>query len=90
MTFAKPATVSEIEVYWFDDTGRGQVRVPESWRLLYKNGETWTPVEAKGAYGVAKDAYNRVAFARVTTSALRLEVKMQTGWSAGLQEWKVK
>ena len=30
--FAKPATVSEGEVYWFDDTGRGQVRVPASWR----------------------------------------------------------
>ena len=45
MTFAKPATVSESEVYWFDDTGRGGVRVPASWRLLYKNGDQWMPVE---------------------------------------------
>jgi hypothetical protein len=34
--------------------------------------------------------YNRVAFAPVTTPALRLEITMQPKWSAGLQEWKVK
>ena len=28
MTFAKPATISEASVYWFDDTGHGSVRVP--------------------------------------------------------------
>ena len=39
MAFAKPSTVSETQVYWFDDTGRGGVRVPKSWRLLYKDGE---------------------------------------------------
>src|SRR6266511_2550702 len=45
MTFAKPATVSRSDVYWFDDTGRGGVRVPASWRLLYKDGESWKPVD---------------------------------------------
>ena len=39
MTLAAKARVSEVEVYWFDDTGHGQVRVPASWRLLYKNGD---------------------------------------------------
>ena len=39
LTFAKPSTVSSSEIYWFDDTGRGGVRVPASWRLLYKSGE---------------------------------------------------
>src|SRR5437867_5896493 len=33
--FEKPALVSESELYWFDDTGRGEVRVPASWRILY-------------------------------------------------------
>jgi hypothetical protein len=33
--FPKAATVSESELYWFDDTGRGGVRVPASWRLLW-------------------------------------------------------
>ena len=89
MTFAKPATISETAVYWFDDTGRGGVRVPASWRLLYKDGTDWKAVEAAGPFGVAKDAWNQVNFAPVTTTALRIELTLQPGVSAGLQEWKV-
>ncbi len=88
--FEKPSTVSETQLYWFDDTGRGEVRVPASWRLLYKDGNDWKPVETMGSYGVEKDGYNKVAFKPVTTSGMRLEVVMQAQWSAGLQEWKVK
>lgn len=90
MTFEKPSTVSQSQVYWFDDTGRGGVRVPQSWRLLYRDGDEWKPVEPTGTYGTAKDAWNTVAFKAVTTPALRLEVTMQPEFSAGLQEWKVK
>ena len=92
MAFAKPSTVSETQVYWFDDTGRGGVRVPKSWRLLYRNPGTaeWKPVEALGDFGVAKDAYNTVRFKPVTTSGLRIELVMQPNVSAGVQEWKVK
>ena len=85
-----PSTVSQVDVYWFDDTGRGQVRVPASWRLLYKDGETWKPVSAASDYGVAKDAWNTLRFAPVTTSGLRLEVTLQSEWSAGIQEWRVR
>jgi uncharacterized protein len=88
-TFEKTATVSQAEVYWFDDTGRGEVRVPASWRVLYKSGEEWKPVENIEPYGVEKNRYNRVAFKPVTTTTLRLEVTMQSNWSAGIQEWKV-
>lgn len=88
--FAKPATVSECELYWFDDTGRGEVRVPASWRILYRQGTEWTPVEVQGEYGVERDRFNKVAFRPVTTNGLRLEVTLQPKWSAGIQEWKVK
>jgi hypothetical protein len=90
MTFAAPATVSESSVFWFDDTGHGSVRVPASWRLLYKDGATWKPVQATGPFGVARDGFNRVTFTPVTTPALRLEVTMQPTFSAGLQEWTAK
>ena len=83
-------SVSEVEVYWLDDTGSGECRVPVSWRVLYKDGEEWKPVEAAGPYGVEKDRYNKVAFKPVTTSGLRLEVALQPEWSAGIQEWKLK
>lgn len=88
--FQKPSTVSEAAVYWFDDTGQGEVRVPASWRILYRDGDTWKPVESAGVYLVDRDRDNRVTFAPVVTSGLRLELTMQATWSAGLQEWKVK
>jgi DUF1680 family protein len=90
MAFAKAATVSEAQVYWFDDTGRGGVRVPQSWRLLYKDGNDWKPVAASTPFGTAKDQYNVVRFTPVTTTALRLELVMQPNVSAGVQEWKTK
>lgn len=88
--FQKPATVSQAEVYWFDDTGRGEVRVPASWRILYKAGDEWKPVENNEPYGTAKDSYNKITFTPIRTDALRLEVTMQPQWSAGIAEWKVK
>ncbi len=90
MAFAKPTSVSETQVYWFDDTGRGGVRVPKSWRLLYRDGTEWKPVVGTTEFGVAKDAYNTVRFTPVTTTALRIELAMQPNVSAGVQEWKVK
>jgi uncharacterized protein len=90
LTFAKPSTVSSSEIYWFDDTGRGGVRVPASWRLLYKSGDQWLPVQTMSTYGVARNAWNAIAFTPVTTPALRIELSMQEKFSAGLQEWRVK
>jgi DUF1680 family protein len=89
MAFAEPATVSTTRIYWFDDTGRGGVRVPAAWRLLYKDGDQWRPVETTGTFGTARDAWNKLTFKPVTTSALRIELTMQPGVSAGVQEWSV-
>ena len=90
MEFPKPSTVSQAEVYWFDDEPGGGVRVPASWRLLYKDGEQWKPVDTAESYSITKNAWNRVTFPVITTTALRLEIVLQPGQSAGLQEWRVK
>lgn len=89
-TFAKLAKVSECALYWFDDTGQGSVRVPASWRLLYKDGEEWKPVETSDPFAVAKDKFNTVKFTPVTTTALRVELQAQPNVSIGLQKWTVK
>ncbi len=39
--FEKPEEVSGVSVYWFDDTGIGECRVPESWKVFYKEGNEW-------------------------------------------------
>lgn len=87
--FEKAATISETAIYWFDDTGEGECRVPASWRVLYKDGDQWKPVDNLQPYAVVKDRYNTITFKPVTTTALRLEVTLQPAWSAGIQEWKV-
>ena len=83
--------MSETEIYWFDDTGHGGVRVPRSWRLLYKDSSgAWKPVETADAFGVDRNKYNVVHFTPVTTPAMRLELVMQPNVSAGVQKWKTK
>ena len=81
--------VSAVSVYWFDDTGVGQCRVPQSWRLLYKDGDAWKPVVGASAYGTGLNRYNRVTFTPVKTRGLRLEVQLQKGFSGGLLRWKL-
>lgn len=88
--FAQPAQLSHAQVYWFDDTGEGEVRVPSSWRLLYLDGTEWKPVAVHGDYGVVKDRYNAVSFASVRTTALRLEVTAQPKFAAGVLQWQVE
>jgi uncharacterized protein len=86
--FAKPELVSSSQVYWFAEA-EGQVKAPASWRLLYKDGNNWKPVQTGDAYGVALDSYNGISFQPVRTTALRLELQLQPNASAGIEEWRV-
>jgi len=88
--FPSATAVSETSVYWFDDTGQGECRLPRRWRALYKSGDAWLPVETTDAYGVARDTYNTVHFKPVTTTAIRVEVVLPEAFSAGIQEWKIR
>ena len=87
--FGKPRQVSKVEVYWFDDTGHGQCRVPQSWKLLYQDGERWEPVQAASAYGIRLNAYNRLRFEPIRTTGLKIEAQLRPGFSGGILEWKV-
>jgi len=88
--FVKPAKVSAVEVYWFDDTGRGECRLPKSWQLFYHEGSDWKPVQNPSGYGCEGDRYNRTSFEPVDTDGLRLEVQLQEKFSAGIHEWRVE
>jgi hypothetical protein len=82
--------MGKVDVYWFDDTGQGQCRVPASWRLLHQRANAWYPVENASAYGVDPDRYNTVTFDPVRTRALRIEAQLQPGFSGGILEWRVE
>ncbi|MGH7973550.1 MAG: discoidin domain-containing protein, partial [Limisphaerales bacterium] len=88
--FAKPAKVSGTEVYWFDDSGVGECRAPQSWQLFYRVNGEWKPVEHASGYGCEKDRYNRTTFDPVETDALRLEVQLPQDFSTGIHEWRVE
>jgi uncharacterized protein len=89
--FKTPVEVQSITVRWFDDTGTGECRLPFSWRVLYQtNDGHWLPVKTAGEYPVRKTEPVQVLFEPVTTAALRLEIQLPTGFSAGLYEWEVQ
>lgn len=83
-------TISESEVYWFVDAPEGGCSLPASWKLLYKDGNQWKPVENTIPYTIEKNKFNKVTFKAVTTTAFKLEVTLQGKSSAGIHEWKVK
>lgn len=87
--FDQPVVVSQAEVYWFDDTGQGECRLPQAWRILYRVDSKWEAVANLTPYEIAKDKYCRVTFQPVKTKALRLEIQLQQDYSAGVLEWKV-
>ena len=82
-------TVGKVAVYWFDDAPDGGCRIPAKWNLEYLQDTTWIPVTNLTDYTVALHRYNEVAFTPVSTKALRLVVRLQRNYSAGLLEWKV-
>jgi DUF1680 family protein len=73
--FKSPTEVSSSQVFFVDD--RRFCRLPASWQILYKSGNTWKPVVNRESYAVEKNKFNAVTFDPVKTSAIRLEVEPQ-------------
>lgn len=88
--FDKEKTISSSKVYWFDDEPDGECRIPAGWKLLYKQGEKWIPVQTTTPYQVNKDKYSEVNFKPVKTTSVRMEVDLPRGFSAGILEWSVE
>jgi DUF1680 family protein len=83
----KKHKISSVKVYWFDDTGTGQCRVPKSWKVLYSDAEgNFRPVNNSSPYLTKKDTLNKVDFEPVETNAIKIEIMLQDEWSAGVQE----
>jgi DUF1680 family protein len=88
--FAQPEEISLVKAYWFDDRGSGACRIPESWKVLYKDGEKWKPVKNTTDFGVKRDIYNEVNFEKVKTDAIKVEIQLKKGVSAGVAEIAIK
>ncbi len=76
--------LSQASVYWFDDTGSGESRVPDSWRVLWLDGETWRAVDNTIPYAVTADQLNTTTFTPVRTQYVRVEVGLRPTCSGGV------
>ena len=86
----RPERISAVEVYWFDDESKGGgCRVPESCKLTWFDGSQWYNLETEAPIGLQKDRFNRASFKPVTVSSIRLEVKLHSGFSGGILEWRL-
>jgi hypothetical protein len=85
--WSKPISTNKIDVYWWDD--RRGVRLPKECRLLYWNGQAFTPVNNPSGLGIEGSKYNSTTFDEVRTSKLRLEIDSDGQYSTGILEWKV-
>jgi DUF1680 family protein len=85
----QPLNLCGAKVYWFEDEGSGECRLPVSWQLEYLDNQGWKPVRTTSTYQVVKDQWCEAAFKPVKTAALRLNAKLQPNWAAGIHEWKV-
>ncbi len=89
--FQDAKTISRSTVYWYDDGPWGGCRVPKSWKLYYKttSGE-WKTVDNTTVYGTEKGVGNEVSFKPVTTTEIKLEVKLPEKNASGIFEWEVE
>ncbi len=85
--FGKVYEPSIVDIYWLGDE---ENRRPESFKIQYRKGSEWRTVWAPDGFRLEKDKLNRIIFETVKTDALRIELQMQQGFSAGIFEWRVK
>ncbi len=89
--FGSAAEVRGVEVYWFDDTGGGRCRVPESWKVEWRPSKdaAWRDVGVAGS--CEKDRFCAVDFTSpVKAQAIRLAVRLRKDYSGGVLECRVK
>ncbi|MBX3113050.1 MAG: glycoside hydrolase family 127 protein [Fimbriimonadaceae bacterium] len=91
LTLAQEQVVSSARIFWFDDTGHGECRIPKSYRIEAWTGGTWQPVSLHSGqkYGVKLDSWNEVKFDQVRTQKLRLVIDQQDKFASGIHEWQV-
>lgn len=88
--FSTPRNVASVEVYWAnDEPAGGACRLPESWEVLWWDGNRWQPVSGASPYEIRKDGFSRARFTPVQTNRIRLAVQLRERNTAGILEWRV-
>lgn len=73
--FPESIEAQSVQVFWCsDDDG---VRLPKTWRLLYRAQGEWRPVAHLERYRADADRFTRLRFESVRTDGLRIELQCQ-------------
>ena len=83
--------VKGVDVYWFDDNPVGGCRVPASWRVQTQLGEMTGWEDVATDCPVIKGEWSSVTFAKpVPAVSVRLQIKLQRGFSSGICELRLR
>jgi predicted transglutaminase-like cysteine proteinase len=81
-TWGAAKTVSAFEVYWWNDGGG--IATPTAATVDYWNGSAWVAI---GPVGLSLNTFNRISFAPVSTT--RIRVSMKSTRATGILEARV-
>jgi hypothetical protein len=90
--FPAEEEVSSVNVYWFADTPEGGTALPDEWTVEYSaSGKTgdyivWKAVTATSSYTVNTDDWSDVSFAPIKAKRIRIKVKLNEKFAAGIHE----
>ena len=91
ITLPGEETVKGVDVYWFDDKPTGHCRVPAAWKVQAQLGEMTGWEDVATECPVVKGGWSRVTFAKpVPAVGIRLQVKLQPKFSAGICELRLR
>lgn len=89
--FKEATEISTSTVYWYDDQPWQGCKVPDSWKLYYKNDKgEWAEVGHPSGYPTDKGLPCTVTFDPVKTTSVKLELVQPVDKSCGVFEWSVK
>ncbi len=86
----RPERISRAKVYWYDDGPNGGCHLPDEWEILYLNGNVWEPVKTFGKYNISANEVNLISFRPIVTQSVKIKVKLNKDFSAGLYEWIIE
>ncbi len=87
--FNEEKIISNIHIYWFDDSPNGECRIPETWKIKYLKNGKWKEISKHGKYPVLKDEFTTIEISSIKTKSIRLEINLQENFSGGILEWKL-
>lgn len=90
--FPEVEKVSKVKVYWFADRPEGGTALPDEWIIEFRptveSGESgnWKVIDAMTSYPVNTDGWSEVSFNPVRAGSIRLKVKLNEQFAAGIHE----